>query len=141
MEAGGAVRSIDGVARRGLTGAEGVVVVGLCHRGGWPASASGSGISVVGAEEGSGAHNSSRRRRGSSLVRTKGRGENRRRGCGGFEPDDDSYHIGEVGRQASRVSNAHVKKSHFYLKLMALFCYSFNAKFFCEKLYQLRKIW
>ena len=112
MEAGGAVRSIDGVARRGLTGAEGVVVVGLCHRGGWPASASGSGISVVGAEEGSGADgsSSSSRRRGSSLVRTKGRGENRRRGCGGFEPDDDSYHIGELGRQASRVSNAHGKK-------------------------------
>jgi len=74
MEAGGAVRSIDGVARRGLTGTEGVVVVGLCHRGGWPASASGSGICVVGAEEGSGADNSgsSRRRRGSLLVRTKG---------------------------------------------------------------------
>lgn len=74
MEAGGAVRSIDGVARRGLTGTEGVVVVGLCHRGGWPASASGSGICVVGAEEGSGADNSGsrRRRRGSLLVRTKG---------------------------------------------------------------------
>jgi len=82
MEKGGAVRSIDGVARRGLTGTEGVVVVGLCHRGAWPVSASGSGICVVGAEDGSGADNSSSRRRGSSLVRTKGRGANQRRGCG-----------------------------------------------------------
>lgn len=39
MEAAGAVRSIDGVARRDLTGTEGVAVVGLCHRGGWPPSA------------------------------------------------------------------------------------------------------
>jgi len=44
-----------------LTGTEGVVVVGPCHRGGWPPSASGSGICVVGAEDGSGADNSSMR--------------------------------------------------------------------------------
>lgn len=61
---GCAVRSIDGVVRRVLTGTEGVVAVGLCHHRGWPASASGLGICTVRPEEGSGA-DSSRRRRGS----------------------------------------------------------------------------
>lgn len=65
MEKGGAVRSIDGVRRRVLTGTEGVVAVGLCHHRGWPASASGLGICTVRPEEGSGADSSRRWRRGS----------------------------------------------------------------------------
>lgn len=67
--------SMDGVACRGLTVNEGISIVGLRYRLGWPPLALWSGIGMVGAEEGSSADSGSRRR-GSSLVRTKGKGEN-----------------------------------------------------------------